>query len=144
MSLDKEAATIAMEYLAEDPASPSPECDPALPSTPKTAQDLFDWVRLDPALGPHQRSNEMSALRALERVINAPLSMIPLDQQYLLDVCYKLIRAEKSLTRRRRSGIVTLLNRVLKRAGIIKVGSRRSGKISVAWIKWLDERIYSA
>jgi integrase len=30
-----------------------------------------------------------------------------------------------------------LLNRVLKRAGIIKVGSRRSGKTSVAWIKLL-------
>ena len=44
MSLDKEAATIAMEYLAEDPASPSPEGDPATPPTLKTAQDLLDWV----------------------------------------------------------------------------------------------------
>jgi len=138
MSLDKEAATIAMEYLAEDPASASPEGDPATLPALKTAQDLLDWVQLDPNLGPQQRSNEASAIRALERVINMPLSTIPLDQEYLLNVCYKNIRADKTRTKRRRLHIITLLNRILKRAGIIKVGSRRSGETSYAWIKFLE------
>jgi integrase len=138
MSLDKEAATIAMEYLAEDPPSPSPEAEPATLRTLKTAADLLAWVSTYPGLATSQRSNERSAIRALERVINTPLSMIPLDQQYLLDVCYKVIRADKTRTKRRRSHIITLLNRVLKRAGIIKVGSRRSGKTSHAWIKLLE------
>jgi integrase len=65
------------------------------------------------------------------------LAAIPLEEQYLLNVCYKAIRADKSLKKRRCGNIITLLNRVLKRAGIIKVGSRRSGKTSVAWIRLL-------
>ena len=97
MSLDKEPADVAMEDLAEDPASPSLEGDPATLPTLKTAQDLLEWVRLDPTLGPQQRSNETSAIRALERVINTPLSMISLDQEHLLNVCYKAIRADKTL-----------------------------------------------
>jgi integrase len=137
MSLDKEAATIAMEYLAEDPASPSLEGAPAAPPTLNNAQDLLDHVRLDPDLSPQQRSNEMSAIRALGTVDNTPLAAIPLDEAYLLNDRYKAIRADKTRIKTRRSNIITLLNRVLKRAGIIKVGSRRSGKTSVAWIKLL-------
>ena len=110
MSLDKEAATIAMEYLAEDPASASPEGDPATLPALKTAQDLLDWVQLDPDLGPQQRSNEASAIRALGRVINTPLSTIPLDQEYLLNVCYKNIRADKTLNQAPTTNIITLLN----------------------------------
>jgi integrase len=137
MSSDKEPADIAMEFLAEDPASPWQEASPALPTAFKTAQDLLDWVKSDPDRDPYQRSNESSAIRALERIVNTPLAAIPVDEQYLLNVCYKAIRAEKSLKKRRRNEIITLLNRVLKRAGIIKVGSRRSGRTSVAWIKLL-------
>ncbi len=137
MSSDKEPADIAMEFLAEEPARSSSQAD-AMPLPPlKTAQDLFDWVKSDPDRDPYQRSNESSAIRALERSLNMPLVAIPADEQYLLNVCYKAIRAEKSLKKRRRNEIITLLNRVLKRAGIIKVGSRRSGRTSVAWIKLL-------
>ena len=51
MSLDKEPADVAMEFLAEDPAPPPQEGTPATPPTLKTAQDLLDWVKLDPDLG---------------------------------------------------------------------------------------------
>ena len=138
MSSEKEPADVAMEFLAEEPETSSQqEADPAPLSIPKTAQDLFDWVSTDPKLGKAQRNNELSAIRALERIVNTPLAAIPLDEQHLLNVCYKAIRAEKALKNRRCSNIITLLNRVLKRAGIIKVGSRRSGKTSVAWIRLL-------
>lgn len=125
-----------MEFLADEPAS-SPPANPAPLPALETGQDLLDWVKADPKLGKNQRSNEASAIRGLERIVNTPLSAIPLDEQYLLNVCYKAIHAEKALAKRRRGGIITLLNRVLKRAGIIKVGSRRSGKTSVGWIRLL-------
>ena len=105
MSLDKEAATIAMEYLAEDPASPSPECDSALPSTPKTAQDLLDWVLSDPLRNKNQRSNEAAAIKWLGKVDGTPLSAIPLDVRYLVDNRIKLIRQHKPLKKVRRSNI---------------------------------------
>lgn len=138
MSIDKEPADVAMEFLVDEPASSSPQTDPAPLPTLKTAQDLLDWVSTYPKLGKAQRSNETSAIRALARVVNAPLAAIPLDEQYLLNVCYKAIRVDKSRKKRRSGNIITLLNRVLKRAGIIKVGSRRSGKITVAWTKLLE------
>jgi len=140
MSSDKEPADIAMEFLAEDPASTSPQVDPPPLPTLKTGQDLLDWVGADPELGKAQRNNELSAIRALERFVDTPLPAIPADEQYLLNVCYKAVRGPKSLKKkdkRRRGNIITLLNRVLKRAGIIKVGSRRSGRTSVTWIKLL-------
>jgi hypothetical protein len=127
MSLDKEAATIAMEYLAEDPASPSPECDLALPSTPKTAQDLLDWVLSDPLRNKNQRSNEAAAIKWLGKVDGTPLAAIPLDVRYLVDNRIKLIRQHKLLKKTRRSNIITLLNQVLRRAGILMVGARRGG-----------------
>jgi integrase len=66
------------------------------------------------------------------------LAAIPLEEAYLFNNRYKKIRNDKTRNKRRLGNIITILNRVLKRAGIIKVGSRRSGKISVAWIKWLE------
>jgi integrase len=138
MSLDKESADVAMEFLAEDPALPSLEGDQVAPPTLNNAQDLLAWISTYPGLGKAQRSNEMSAIRALGTIDNTPLSAIPLEEEYLFNDRYKAIRAGKSLKKRRRGNIITVLNRVLKRAGIIKVGSRRSGKISVAWIKWLE------
>ena len=137
MSFDKEPADVAMEFLAEDPAAPSQEDTPPAPVL-KTAEDLLAWITTYPGLGKAQRSNEMSAIRALGTIDNTPLSAIPLEEEYLFNGRYKAIRADKSLRKRRRGNIITLLNRVLKRAGIIKVGSRRSGKLSVAWIKWLE------
>jgi hypothetical protein len=137
MSSDKEPADVAMEFLVDDLASPPQEAPPPLPTTFNTAQDLLNWVLSDPDRNPFQRSNESSALRALERILNMPLAAIPADEQYLLNICYKAVRAEKSLKKRRRGEIITLLNRVLKRASIIKVGCRRSGKTSVTWNKVL-------
>src|SRR5690349_16703457 len=118
MSSDKEPADIAMEFLAEEPATSSPLADLAPLPILKTAQDLLDWVKSDPDRDPNQRSNESSAIRALQRFLNLPLAAIPADEQYLLDVCYKAIRGPKSLKKKdkkRRNGIITLLNRVLKR-----------------------------
>ena len=135
MSSDKEPADIATEYLTDDPSSS--QIDQPSRSALSTAQELLDWILTDPDRNSSQRSNESSAVRALARILNMPLPAIPADEQYLLNVCYKAVRAEKSLTKRRRGAIITLLNRVLKRAGIIKVGSRRSGSMSVAWIKVL-------
>ena len=137
MSVDKEPADVAMEFLAEEPASSSVQADPAPQPILKTAEDLLVWVATYPGLGKAQRSNETSAIRALERIVNTPLAAIPLDEQYLLNVCYKAIRADKSLKKRRCGNIITLLNRVLKRAGITKVGSKRLGPTSAAWIQML-------
>ena len=99
MSLDKEAATIAMEYLAEDPASASPEADPATLPIPKTAQDLLDWVLSDPLRNKNQRSNEAAAIKWLGKVDGTPLATIPLDVRYLVDIRIKLIRQHKLLRR---------------------------------------------
>lgn len=136
MSIEKEPADVAMEFLAEE-AAPSEDAPPIMPGAFKTAQDLLDWVKSDPDLNKNQRANETAAIRSLARILNTPLAAIPTDEQFLLNVCYRAIRADKTLTKRRRGNIITLLNRLLKRAGIIKVGSRRSGKTTVAWIKLL-------
>jgi hypothetical protein len=101
----------------------------------KTGRDLLDWVANDPTLKRQDRSNFMSAIRIMGEVDNTPLSAIPLDEAFLFNDRYKKIRADKSRNKRRRSDIIGLLNRVLKRAGVIKVGSRRAGKLSQAWIQ---------
>jgi integrase len=129
MSFDKFPLKIAMEALADDSAPQAPVL--------KTAEDLLVWISTYPGLGKAQRSNEVSAIRALGTVDSTPLSAIPIEERYLLDDRYKAIRADKSRNKKRRNNIITILNRILKRAGIIKVGSRRSGKTTVAWTKLL-------
>lgn len=62
------------------------------------------------------------------------MTSIPLDEATLFG-CYAAIRADRSMTSTRWSNIITILNRVLKRAGLIKVGSRRTGKTSLCWVK---------
>ena len=62
MSLDKETASIAMEFLAEDAPSPSQEGDLA-PPVLKTAQDLLDWVINDHSRNKNQRSNEAALFK---------------------------------------------------------------------------------
>jgi integrase len=147
MSLDKEAATIAMEYLAEDPATSSPQADPATPPIPKTAQDLLDWVLSDPLRNKNQRSNEAAAIKWLGKFDGTPLTAIPLDVRYLVDNRIKLIRQHKLLKKIRRSNIITLLNQVLRRVGILMVGARRGGITSHNWtilinsVSGLDARI---
>jgi integrase len=133
MSLDKEAATIAMEYLAEDPATTSPQADAATPPILKTAQDLLDWVAGDPLRNKNQRSNEAAAIKWLGKVDCTPLAAIPLDVRYLVDNRIKLIRQHKLLKKVRRSNIITLLNQVLRRVGILMVGARRGGVTSHDW-----------
>lgn len=131
MSFDKFPADIAIEFLAEE-AQEAP--GPVL----KTAEDLLQWVANDPTLKRQDRVNQMSAIRLMGTIDNTPLSAIPLDVRYLLDDRYRKIRDDKSRKPRRKSGIINLLNRVLKRAGIIKVGSRRSGRLSHAWIQLIQ------
>lgn len=127
MSFDKNPSDIAMEVLPDEAAPPSLA----------TAQDLFEWVAADAALGKQQRTNELSAIRALGKVDHTPLAAIPLDPTHLFDVRYKAIRKDKALKKRRRGEVITLLNRVLKRAGIITIGSRRSGNLGHSWIELL-------
>lgn len=128
MSFDKSPSDIAIEFLAEE----APEAiSPAL----ETAEDLLQWVANDHTLKRQDRVNEMSAIRIMGTIDNIPLSAIPLDEEYLLNERYKKILGDKSRKPRRKSEIRTLLNRVLLRAGIIKVGSRRSGRLSHVWIQ---------
>jgi hypothetical protein len=95
----------------------------------KTAQDLFDFVANDPNLKRQDRSNFMSAIRIMGDIDNTPLAAIPLDEAYVFNDRYKKIRADKSRNKKRKSAIISLLNRVLIRAGVIKVGSRRAGLV---------------
>ncbi len=100
-----------------------------------TTQDLLEWVLGDGSRNQHQKSNEAAAIRWLGRVDETLLVNIPIDDvRYLVDDRYKRIRQHKSLTKVRRSNIVTLLNQVLVRAGILKVGTRRGGTTSHAWM----------
>jgi hypothetical protein len=138
MSIDKELADIALEIPADDAASSATQDDPAALPPLETAQDLLEWVQTDPDLSPQQRCNEMSAIRTLGAVDNTPLAAISLEDGYLFKDRYKAIRAAKSLKQRRRSDVITLVNRVLKRAGITKVGSKRLGPTSAAWIQVLE------
>lgn len=99
-----------------------------------TVQDLLDWVLGDHSRTKNQRNNEAAAIRWLGRIDGTPLSTIPLDNvRYLVDDRVKRIRDHKPLTKTRRSNIVTLLNQVLVRAGILAVGTRRGGITSHAW-----------
>ena len=99
-----------------------------------TTQDLLEWVLGDGSRNQHQKNNEAAAIRWLGRVDETLLVNIPIDDvRYLVDDRYKRIRQHKSLTKVRRSNIVTLLNQVLVRAGILKVGTRRGGTTSHAW-----------
>ncbi len=100
----------------------------------KTAQDLLDWVLADGDRTQNQKNNEAAAIRWLGRVDDTPLAIIPLDDvRYLVDDRYMRIRMHKPLTKRRRSNIATLLNQVLVRCGILKVGTRRGGITSHGW-----------
>lgn len=100
----------------------------------KTAQDLLSWVLAQNDRTQNQKNNEAAAVRWLGRIDDTPLSSIPLDDvRYLVDDRYKRIREHKSLTKTRRSNIVTLLNRVLVDTGILKAGTRRGGATSHAW-----------
>ena len=99
-----------------------------------TAQDLLEWVLGDYSRTKNQRNNEAAAIRWLSRTDGTPLSAIPLeDVRTLVDDRVKRIRDHKPLTKTRRSNIVTLLNQVLVRAGILAVGTRRGGVTSHAW-----------
>lgn len=116
---------------AHEPATATGE-----PSAPHlaTAQDLLDWVLADGDRTQNQKNNEAAAIRWLSRVDDTPLAIIPLDDvRYLVDDRYMRIRKHKTLTKLRRSNIATLLNQVLVRAGILKVGTRRGGVTSHAW-----------
>jgi site-specific recombinase XerD len=133
MSPFKEANELATNHVVDTPAAPTFSTSGALLPPLKTAQELLDLVSADPNLKGPDKSNARSALSALARVMQTPLDAILLDERYLLDTCYRAIRADKSIKPKRRAAIISLLNRILKRAGIIKVGSRRSGKTTLAW-----------
>ena len=125
MSIFKEAE-VAMEFL-QDEVVPASEFKVHVAPELQSAEDLLASVEGDFTLGKQDRINQMSAIRALGKVQGVPLSSIALDEATLFK-CYGAIRADRSMTKLRRSNIITLLNRVLKRAGLIKVGSRRTGK----------------
>ena len=105
----------------------------------KTAQDLLDWVNDNPSLKVQDRRNEAAAIKWLGRVDQTPLVAIPLDIRFLVDDRYKRIRQYPGLKLKHRSGIITLLNRVLKRAGIISVGSKRTATTTFGWAECLQQ-----
>jgi hypothetical protein len=84
-------------------------------------------VLSDPLRSKNQRSNQAAAIKWLGKVDSTPLSAIPLDICYLVDNRIKLIRQHKPLKKERRSNIITLLNQVLRRAGIMMIGACRGG-----------------
>src|SRR6202012_5478301 len=103
-------------------ASPPLQLPPKKPSTLpplNTAQDLLDWVLGDSNRNPNQRSNEAATIKWLGKVDGILLSTIPLEVRYLVDDRFKRIRQHKPLKKIRKSNIVTLLNQVLGRAGIL-------------------------
>lgn len=112
-----------------------PVADFAPPTLPPmyTAQDLLDWVLGDPHRNKHQKNNDAAAIKWLGKIDGTPLSAIPLEVRYLVDDRIKRIRQHKPLKKLRRSNIITLLNQVLCRAGILMVGSRRGGITSHDW-----------
>jgi len=100
----------------------------------RTGQDLLDWVLGDPTRNQNQKNNEAAAIRWLGRVDDTPLSDVQLDDvRHLVDDRFARIRNHKALKKLRRSNIVTLLNGVLIRAGVLAVGTRRGGVTSHGW-----------
>lgn len=111
----------------------APSTTPSAPAL-ETAQDLLDWVNGDPSRNQGQKYNEAAAIRWLGRIDDTPLSAISLtDVRFLIDDRIRKIRDNKGLRKRRRSNIVTLLNGVFIRAGILDVGARRGGTVTYAW-----------
>ena len=105
----------------------------------RTAQELLDWVLGDPDRTQNQKNNEAAAIRWLGRADDTPLSAIQLDDvRHIVDHRLARIRSHKSLNKIRRSNIVTLLNGVLIRAGVLSVGTRRGGRVSHLWSLWLN------
>lgn len=132
MSLDKQALENAMEFQPDETMA-LPTSDAIVPPPLNTAQELLDWVLVDLARNKNQKSNEAAAIKWLGKVDHTPLSSIPLEVRYLVDDRMKRIRQHKPLKKYRRSNIITLLNLVLCRAGVLKVGSRRGGITSHDW-----------
>ena len=99
------------------------------------AQALLDWVISDPDLKEQDRRNAMGAIRWLGKVDDTSLSAIPLETHYLVGNRYGCIRKHPGLNERRKTEVISLLNRVLKRAGILSVGTKRSGRTSLTWIQ---------
>ncbi len=112
-------------------AKPRPNSSLRPPLT--TAQGLLDYVVGDKGRSRNQRKNEAAAIRWLGKVDGTRLSVIPLDARYLVDNRIRLIRQHTPITKARRSNIVTLLNQVLRRVGVLTVGARRGGLTSHEW-----------
>jgi integrase len=107
--------------------------EPPTPPLLNTAQDLLDWLLSDPLRSKNQRKNEAAAIKWLGKIDGMSLSAIQLEVRYLVDNRIKLIRQNKALKKARRSNIITLLNQVLRRAGILTIGARRGGITSHDW-----------
>lgn len=103
-----------------------------------TAQDLLDWVLSEPLRSRNQRRNAAGAIRWIGRVDGTPLALIPLEVRYLVDVRVALIRRHGLLTRTRRASIITLLNQVLRRAGLSSSRIRRRGITRHDWTVLID------
>ena len=112
---------------------PEAEVEPSRRPPLSTAQDLLDWVLCDRLRNSNQRRNEVAAIKWLGKVDETPLAAIPLDVRYLVDNRIKAIRQHKFINKMRRSNVITLLNQVLKRAGILMIGARRGGITSYDW-----------
>lgn len=135
-ALDTSDAYVVFEALQKFPELQAKVPIPAL----QTADDLLHWVKADETRNGNQRSNECAAIKWLGKIDDTPLSAIPLDVRYIVDHRYKLIRGKKEFTKRRKSDIVTLANRVLKRAGILSVGTKRCGDLTLTWHTLLETR----
>ena len=103
MSIFKEANELAIHQVVDAPGAPTSSIPTdALPLL-KTAQDLLDWITADLTLNGPDKSNARSAIFALARVTHSSLDAIPLDERHLLDICYRAIRADKSVKPKRRA-----------------------------------------
>src|SRR5450631_2998680 len=149
MSIELETSVPVDAFSAYEAIHLFPQAEVELPTPPplNTAQDLLEWVLNDPLRKKNQRKNEAAAIKWLGKIDSTLLSAIPLDVRYLVDNRIKLIRQHKPLEKARRSNIITLLNQVLRRAGILMIGARRGGITSHDWtvlinsVSGLDARI---
>jgi len=113
---------------------PEAEVESSKPPQLATARDLLHWVRNDDSMrNNNQRRNEAAAIKWLGKVDGTSLVDIPLDVRYLVDNRIRLIRRHKAIKKMRRSNLITLLNGVLRRAGILMIGARRGGITSHDW-----------